>query len=38
MILKYIPFKLKKDEFDSAAQVENSTMQMILKSIEVGEG
>jgi hypothetical protein len=32
MILKSIPFKLKRDELDSAAQVENSTMQMILKS------
>jgi hypothetical protein len=31
--------KLEKDEFDSAAQVENLSMQMILKSMgEVGEG
>jgi hypothetical protein len=27
--------KLEKDEFDSAAQVENPSMQMILKSMGV---
>jgi hypothetical protein len=35
MILKSMGVKLEKDEFDSAAQVENPTiyMQMILKSL-----
>jgi hypothetical protein len=33
MILKSMGVKLEKDEFHSAAQVKNPSMQMILQSI-----
>jgi hypothetical protein len=39
MRVKSMGVKLEKEEFDSAAQVENPSMQMILKSMgEAGKG